>query len=245
MVLTMNERYDGQTYYEILEVKPSAGSSEIYSAYQRARSTYSPNSPALYSMFTVDEARQLLSMIEEAYQTLSHQARRREYDVKIGLVKPQPMVTSSVPRRSMTPDVQPSAQVMSQASSQTSAPGNSWLGSVKTGGKKEDLPKGFLRTKFSVFEVKPEIESELETREDIDGLFLQKARLYKGVTLDQMSAEIRVTRSTLVALEANDLEALPVAVFTRGFVVQFARLLNLNERRVVDAYMKFFRSKRA
>ena len=180
-------------------------------------------------------------MIEEAYQTLSHQARRREYDVKIGLVKPQPMVTSSVPRRSMTPDVQPSAQIMSQANSQS----NSWLGSVKTGGKKEDLPKGFSRTKFSVFEVKPEIESELETREDIDGLFLQKARLYKGVTLDQMSAEIRVTRSTLVALEANDLEALPVAVFTRGFVVQFARLLNLNERRVVDAYMKFFRSKRA
>ena len=73
----MNERYDGQNYYEILEVKPTAGSSEIYSAYQRARTTYSPNSPALYSMFTPEEAKQLMALIEEAYQTLSLQARRR------------------------------------------------------------------------------------------------------------------------------------------------------------------------
>jgi cytoskeletal protein RodZ len=60
-----------------------------------------------------------------------------------------------------------------------------------------------------------------------------------------MSDEIRVAKSTLVALEANDVEALPVAVFTRGFVVQFARILNLEERRIVDSYMKFFRSKRS
>jgi cytoskeletal protein RodZ len=43
-------------------------------------------------------------------------------------------------------------------------------------------------------------------------------------------------------LEANDLEALPVAVFTRGFVVQIARLLGLDERKIADAYMKYFRA---
>ncbi|NJL25091.1 MAG: DnaJ domain-containing protein [Calothrix sp. SM1_5_4] len=84
----MNERYEGQTYYELLEVSPTAGSSEIYAAYQRARNTYSANSPALYSMFTPQEAQELMALIEEAYQTLSHQARRREYDIKLGLVKP-------------------------------------------------------------------------------------------------------------------------------------------------------------
>lgn len=223
----MNDRYDGQTFYELLEVKSTAGPSEIYSAYQRARSTYSPNSPALYSMFTPEEAKELMKLIEEAYQTLSHQARRREYDVKIGLVKQTPMVTSSVQRK---PD--------------ENSNGNHWVGAVKTSGKMVEVPKGFARTKFSLYEVKQEIEKEIEAREEVDGLFLQKVRLYKGVTLDQMSDEIRVSKSTLVALEANDTDALPVAVFTRGFVVQFARILGLDERRVVDSFMKFFRSKR-
>ena len=59
-----------------------------------------------------------------------------------------------------------------------------------------------------------------------------------------MSDEIRVIKSTLAALESNDLDALPVAVFTRGFVVQFARTLGLNDRRVSEAYMKYFRAKR-
>lgn len=222
----MSDRYDGQTYYELLEVPPTAGPTDIYNAYQRARSTYSPNSPAIYSMFTPEEANQLMGLVEEAYQTLSHQARRREYDVKIGLAKPEPP--------------KPLAQEPPRARSN-----DQWIGPVKVAaGKQETLPKGFARTKFSVYEVKPEMEAEIERAEEIDGLWLQKVRLYKGVTLDQMSDEIRVIKSTLVALEANDLEALPVAVFTRGFVVQMARVLNLNDRRISDAYMKFFRSKK-
>lgn len=230
----MSDRYDGQNYYDLLEVKPNAGPSEIYSAYQRARSTYSPNSPALYSMFTPEEAKELMTLIEEAYQTLSHQARRREYDVKIGLVKQQPMVTSTVQKKTPPPPTDPANNA-----------GDGWVGSVKTSARKDDVPKGFARTKFSVYEVKADFEAEIESRDEIDGLFLQKIRLYKGVTLDQMCDEIRVAKSTLVALEANDMDALPVAVFTRGFVVQFARILGLNETKIVDAYMKFFRSKRS
>src|SRR5580693_327735 len=85
----MSERYEGQTYYELLEITPQAGPTDIYNAYQRARSTYSPSSPALYSMFTPQEAQELMALIEEAYQTLSHQGRRREYDLKLGLIDPR------------------------------------------------------------------------------------------------------------------------------------------------------------
>ncbi len=227
----MSERSPGQTYYEILEVKPTAGPADIYNAYQRACSTYSAKSPALYSMFTPAEAAELMTMIEEAYQTLSHQARRREYDIRIGIMKapaPQPAPLPSTPQRA-----------------NPQSDNDRWVGPVKVSyAKKDDLPKGFARTKFSVYEVKSEMEHEIESAENVDGLFLQKIRLYKGVTLDHMSDEIRVIKSTLVALEANDVDALPVAVFTRGFVVQFARLLGLNERKISDAYMKYFRAKK-
>lgn len=223
----MSQPQDGQTYYEILELTPSAGPTDIYNAYQRARSTYSPNSPAIYSMFTPEEAQQLMALIEEAYQTLSHQARRKEYDIKIGLAQAAP---KPIPQKPM----QSSAKAKEQQ----------WIGEVRVAKKKDDLPQGFARTKFSVYEIKPDVEREINAINECDGLFLQKIRLYKGVTLDQMSDEIRVIKSTLVALEANDLDALPVAVFTRGFVMQMARVLGLDERRIADAYMKYFRSKK-
>lgn len=225
----MSEPSAGQTFYEILEVKPNAGPAEIYAAYQRARATYSPSSPALYSMFTPEEAKQLMALIEEAYQTLSHQARRKDYDQKIGLSKPT--AARATPA------------MMNEALARRE---EQWVGPVKvTTIRRDDLPAGFARTKFTVYEIKPELEKEVDGLQECDGAWLQKMRLYKGVTLDQMADEIRVIKSTLVALEANDVDTLPVAVFTRGFVVQFARALGINERKVADAYMKFFRSKRS
>ncbi|MGE0525567.1 MAG: helix-turn-helix domain-containing protein [Bdellovibrionales bacterium] len=229
----MSERYEGQTFYEILEISPTAGPSEIYSAYQRARSTYSPSSPALYSMFTPDEAQELMSLIEEAYQTLSHQARRREYDMKIGLTRPAPLYK-----------VTPIAATEQAAATAARRREDQWVGPVRITPKKEDLPAGFGRTKFTIYEINPEIEAEIESMQECDGQFLQKIRLYRGVSLDQMSEEIRVIKSTLVALEANDLDALPVAVFTRGFVIQMARVLGLNEHKIADAYMKFFKARK-
>jgi curved DNA-binding protein CbpA len=229
----MSDRYEGQTYYELLEITPQAGPADVYNAYQRARTTYSPSSPALYTMFTPEEAQELMALIEEAYQTLSHQGRRREYDIKLGLIDPRLRPESDKPALSLRQE---------NAKKKVDDP---WVGPVKVVHRsKEELPKGFQRTKFSVYEVKPETEAEIEAVSECDGAFLQKIRLYKGISLDQMSEEIRVIKSTLVALEANDLDALPVAVFTRGFVVQYARALILDERKIADAYMKFFKAKK-
>lgn len=231
----MSDRYNSQTYYELLEITPSAGPTEIYNAYQKARSTYSPSSPALYSMFTPQEAQQLMALIEEAYQTLSHQARRREYDQKIGMPKSSSAPPAAIP--------QPPPQAPNQPQQAQQKRGeDTWVGSVKFTTKPDDLPEGFARTKFTVYEINREVENEIDAVEVCDGSLLQKVRLYKGVTLEQMSDEIRVIKSTLVALENNDLDALPVPVFTRGFVVQYARLLGLDERKIADAYMKYFRA---
>ena len=231
----MTERRDGQTYYEVLEIKPTAGPTDIYEAYQRARSTYSPSSPALYSMFTADEAAQLMSLIEEAYQTLSHQAKRREYDVRIGVIAPPS------PRANVNA---PAPMVAKTPGAPKAGPADTWIGPVRVRPKTEDPAPGFGRTKFSTYEIDPAMEQYIEAMTECEGGFLKKVRLYKNVTLDQMSDEIRVIKSTLAALEANELGTLPVAVFTRGFVVQFARTLGLNDRRVSEAYMKYFRAQR-
>lgn len=234
----MGERHSNQTFYEILEVQPNAGPTEIYNAYQRARTTYSPTSPALYSMFTPEEAQELMQLIEEAYQTLSHQAKRKEYDVKLGLKPAGPAPRSTA--------VEP-VQKYSAEEAKKKVDEN-WVGPVKVVrnfSKVEELPKGFARTKFSIYELKPELESEIAGVTECDGKFLEKIRLYRGVALEQLAEEIRVTKSTIVALESNDIEALPVPVFTRGFVVGIARALGLDEKKITDAYMKFFKAKKS
>jgi cytoskeletal protein RodZ len=69
--------------------------------------------------------------------------------------------------------------------------------------------------------------------------------MYRGVSVEQLAEEIRVTKTTLHALETNDIEALPVPVFTRGFVVGITRALGLDEKKITDAYMKFFKVKKS
>ncbi|MGE4130661.1 MAG: helix-turn-helix domain-containing protein [Bdellovibrionales bacterium] len=222
----MAERSGNQTYYELLEIPQSAGPMDIYNAYQRARKTYSPSSPALYSMFSPEEASQLMSLIEEAYQTLSHQGRRKEYDQKIGLgatpTPPKPAKSNESPGKNKADDA--------------------WVGQVRTVPKRDELPKGFARTRYSVYEVKPDLESEIQEAQEMDGPFLQKIRLYKGVKIEQICDELRMTKTSLVALESNDLDALPVPVFTRGFIVGIARVLGLDGKKTADAYMKFFKA---
>ena len=67
-------------YYEILEVAYDAPQHEVHKAYTRAKATYAQDNPALYSMFTRDEARDLLKLIEEAYAVLGNHGLRRNYD---------------------------------------------------------------------------------------------------------------------------------------------------------------------
>ena len=226
----------GQSHYDVLEIPVTAGQHEIHQAYLKAKSTYSSDSPALYTMFTPEEAQALMSLIEEAYNVLGHQGKRNEYDLKMGF-QAAPMAVE----KSVGPVVEHTIEIKPLITKNE----DGWLGQVKIHKRKDDLPEGFARTKFSVYQLNNALEEELKTITECDGAFLQKVRHYKGVKLEQLCDEIRVTKATLVALEANDIEALPAAVFVRGYVLQLARVLGLDEKRISDAYMKYYRTRQS
>ena len=68
------------------------------------------------------------------------------------------------------------------------------------------------------------------------GETLRAARLSKGVSLDQAAAATRIRRSALQALEAEDFDALPAPVYTRGFLLNYARYLGLYAAEIVEEY---------
>lgn len=71
-------------YYDILEVSPHCAQHEVTSAYEKAKSTYSGENPAIYTIFSEGEARDLLKLVEEAYSVLGNKTLRALYDEKLG-----------------------------------------------------------------------------------------------------------------------------------------------------------------
>lgn len=242
-------------YYEILEVSPNAPGHEIHRAYQRARETYSQDNPALYSMFSPEEARELLRLIEEAFAVLSNVGLRRSYDESLSrgeaspVLQPLEQKTTEAPK---APAANPMAQVKSehQALPDFNAPVSSGKADSAADGftirksdkMKTELAPGTARTPVSTYKIDSAMDAEIASASEFDGGFLQKIRTYKNISLDRMSEATRISRPYLTAVETNDYKQLPAAVFVRGFVVQIARNLSLDETKVANSYMKRFKA---
>lgn len=203
-------------YYEILEVPVDASHHDIVKAYHRAKETYDVDSAALYTMFSKEEAAELRSLVEEAYQILSNHAKRKEYDENFrGIPNPDNIVKS---HGSSYSDKQES----------------------KSTKQAQSVPEGYRKGTFGVYEIDPELESSIESETDFDGHFLKKIRDYQKISLEQMSKETRISRAYINAVETNDYSALPAAVFVRGFIVQLCKVLNLDGNKVASSYMSKF-----
>lgn len=71
------------------------------------------------------------------------------------------------------------------------------------------------------------------------GAFLRYHRLISGLTLEQISVETKIRPNLLDAIEKEAWELLPAAVFVRGFVLQVARLLRMDEpEQLANAYVE-------
>lgn len=290
-------------YYEVLEVQHDAPQHEIHRAYQRAKATYSQDNPALYSMFSREEARDLMKLVEEAYAVLGNHGLRRNYDetvLKAGLRSMAPPISRAVTQEPVyqnqaehealpdfvvpdpsipgsfdnTPDYSMSAPVAAQAPkphvapvlaavpstpqqtafSQPPPPVMDPLHTSATGIRESilvtnseftvrrretssPLPSDTGKCPLGTYKIDLAMEQEIATQTEFDGLFIQKVRLYKQVSLEKLSVSSRIGKTYLIALESNDFKNLPATVFLRGFLVQVAKQLGLDEAKVVASYM--------
>jgi flagellar biosynthesis protein FlhG len=64
---------------------------------------------------------------------------------------------------------------------------------------------------------------------DGPGPYLRHHRLALGLTLERIADETKIRKALLAALESEDFDHLPARVYVRGFAMQVARLLHLDE----------------
>lgn len=196
------------TYYDILEVKREAPQNEITRAYERAKTTYSAENPALYTVFSMDEARELTQVIEEAYIVLGNATYRSRYDELLN------------DPRTKHDELEYSTIVGAAFSS----------------------PNEKQRVQFKAEYTKNEnFEDEIRKTSVWDGTMLKKVRAYKNISIEKMSEITRINSHYLMSIEKNDWKNLPVPVFIRGFIVQIARVLILDEKKIADSFMNFYK----
>ena len=93
----MIKKIEDWNYYELLDVERTASQEEIWEAYQAALTAYYPGSLASYGLVTNEESDQIMSRIQEAYQTLRDPALRKAYD--LALLQHAPYVPPKAPFR--------------------------------------------------------------------------------------------------------------------------------------------------
>ena len=215
----------GQTYYDILELSPEAPQHEVHQAYLRAKETYNPDSPALYSMFTKEEAYELLKLVEEAFSVLGDINRRAQYD------------QSLLPKANGGAD-QGSAASPGFSEGQRETPDmlRQFIPKAKSA-KNEPLPEGHARTKVSTYKVNDTFEKQIKEHEAFTGEFIKSIREYKNIEIQQVCDDIRISKTYLNAIESDDYGKLPAPVFVRGFIVQLGKLYGVDGDQMAKSFM--------
>ena len=95
-------------------------------------------------------------------------------------------------------------------------------------------------------EIPAELPAEIEAFEDLSGpedgrwsgASLRRTRLARGLELEQITGVTKVNPVYLRCIEEERFEALPAAVYVRGFVTAYARCLGLDAARVSGDYLE-------
>jgi len=77
-----------------------------------------------------------------------------------------------------------------------------------------------------------------------DGRYIASVRGSKGISVNDLSGTTRIAARYIEAIEANDFEKLPAAVFVRGYLREIAAALDVDEAALVEGYMALYANAR-
>lgn len=219
-----------ENYYELFEIDRKASLEEIQRAYHKAKSVYSPDSPAIYSMFSEDEARELVRVLDSAYGVLSNPMSRQQYDLEI----------SGLETDIISAEDSDDIYGLSGESTELNVPQDVELEN-QMNSSEQDSGLPVSSTRFGNYTINEEIELYIQNEINIDGDFLRTVREYKGIDIDQISNFTKIGKHHLNAIETNTYKDLPPVVFVKGFIKQYADILGLDGKKCADNYINIMK----
>jgi len=223
---------DKFTHYEILELLPDATSQEVQAAYARAKSAYTRDNVALYTLVSASEREDALKKIEEAYSVLSDPHQRAEYDRCHGVwTAESPRVVSIDRTPPMLATDHPDENLLVAPSTGfDSSPFG--LPPETIPGENETKPASPKTTTGSLL-----LEEQIAQEVEWHGSLIRRVREAKGISIEEMAAHTKISKSNILAIEEENFAKFPAPVYLRGFVSQIAKVLKLPHDRVAAAYI--------
>jgi len=215
-----------QNFYELLEIEPNSSQKDIQRAYKRAKLTYGSGSMATYSLFSEEEAKQIMEKIEQAYHVLSNTERRERYDRNHGFN------VTKLPMGEAPPRILPEEEKEDDKD----------IYIVKDVESEDFRAPVHLRDKPEIqkeeFTPNPEFEKKIHEREIITGEWLKTIREYRRIKLEEISRRTRISVHYLELIESDNYEKLPAEVYLKGFLRQLAVALGLNPDKIRKGYLE-------
>ena len=86
---------------------------------------------------------------------------------------------------------------------------------------------------------------ELAKKYGHDGRFLRSVRENRGYSIVQVSQMTRITPNYIMAIEQNAFAKLPASTYVKGYIKSLVRILEIDDRTVVDDFMMLFEQRRS
>ncbi len=243
----MMKTIDELDHYEVLEVAREARRDDIERAFMLVRAAYAGEALAAYSVLSPDEAKLWRERIEEAWRVLSDSDQRRAYDATLDgaaddVEDVDPFADGAdtfggagAPGDGAAFDGAPAPLPEAPDSLRSFAGDAGWDRS-----EQHDRPLAVEEPLTPDRVAPPELESFEESDVDAvwDGPRLRRARLARGLEIEDVAGVTKVNPTYLRFLEDERFDDLPAVVYVRGFVVAYARLLGLDPARVAPSYVQ-------
>ncbi len=218
----MVKKIEDLNFYELLEISPSANSQEVHRAYERVRRIYEPNSIALYSLLTSEETGVIHKRIEEAYQTLMYESRRKKYDE---ILKSEQHLHDALPP---VPGVERADKIPGE---QTAFRAIAKPTPINQSAQKQDsMP---LNEQPAPAPAPPP-----PFNAEFTGPAIKFLREQRNLGVRELSNITKIGSRYLELIEAEDYQKLPARPYLRGFLALYAKALGYDPERVLADYMK-------
>ncbi len=68
------------------------------------------------------------------------------------------------------------------------------------------------------------------------GSLLAEARKAQSYTVEEINRQLKIPEQAILAIEANDIDALPIPTYTQGYIRSYAKFLEVSEENVLALY---------
>jgi curved DNA-binding protein CbpA len=217
-----------RTHYQVLDLEPSATPSELRARWRALRNLYEDDL-GTYGLLSADERAASLHEIEAAWAVLGDAERRRAYDAELRAAG----------------EAGPWYEPADDSGSWT---GDAPVESVVPAERPQDESRGPVPAPAAAVRVAAESQPEptpappeLAAGERMHGAWMRQWRRHRGVSLETLSSELKITVTQLENIESHRFERLPAPVYLKGFLRNYARAVGLDGDRLVEDYLELRR----